>query len=425
MNFLNFKLQLAKGQFAILLLGFILQRSPAVQIVSLFEKALRLPTAQVVKSVTWIATGMGLFHATAGATGLITQVNGGSTSNKTSFTFEVGEQVSLILALDGVPGISYWEIDARSDLVDGLDFFNIQGEQVPLLGPEPRGVNQYYRVNASALIMSGVPTTPSVFAVDDPAKDKNALLVKAYTAAGESEGSFYQINIEVPPPEPEFLRPPDSMRVPTGGRAQFFFEAEGLVDSVQWLKDGIELVGETSETLVIQDATLADEGAYSVEIANSSGSTFSNPATLTIDDTATAELVNLATRGFVGSGADIMIGGLTVLGGSTKTVLVRGLGPQLALEGVPGALADPELKVFQTLFDEGGRSQLLVTNDNWEEGPNAAELEAALTGQNKPLAAGSKDAALLLTLNQGVYTFQLSGVGDTEGVGLIELFVVE
>jgi len=121
-----------------------------------------------------------------------------------------------------------------------------------------------------------------------------------------------------------------------------------------------------------------------------------------------------------------MIGGLTVLGGSTKTVLVRGLGPQLTSDGVPGALADPELKVFQTLFDENPiRSQLLVTNDNWEEGPNAAELTEALTGQNKPLATGSKDAALLLTLNQGVYTFQLSGVGDTEGVGLIELFVVE
>ena len=121
-----------------------------------------------------------------------------------------------------------------------------------------------------------------------------------------------------------------------------------------------------------------------------------------------------------------MIGGLTVLGGSTKTVLVRGLGPQLAAEGVPGALADPELRVFQTLFDETPiRSQMLVTNDNWEEDSNAVELEAALISLNKPLAAGSKDAALLLTFNEGVYTFQLSGVGDTEGVGLIELFVVE
>ena len=425
MNFLNLKMQLAKVQFAILLLGFILQRSPAVQIVSLFEKALRLPAAQVVKSATWLATGMGLFHATAGATGLITQVNGGSQSNKTSFTFEVGEQVSLSLVLDGIPGISYWEIDARSDLVDGLDFFNIQGDQVPLLGPEPRGVNQYYRVNTSAVIMSGVPTTPSVIAVDDPAKDKNVLSVKAYTAAGVSEGAFYQINIEVPPSLPEILRPPGSTRVPVGGRAQFFFESSGVVDSVQWLKDNVELAGETDMTLIIQNVSAADEGVYSVRVGNSAGTATSGGGVLTIDD-ASADLVNLATRGLVGAGGDIMIGGLTVLGGSTKTVLVRGLGPQLAAEGVPGALADPELRVFQTLFDETPiRSQMLVTNDNWEEDSNAVELEAALISLNKPLAAGSKDAALLLTLNEGVYTFQLSGVGDTEGVGLIELFVVE
>jgi len=187
----------------------------------------------------------------------------------------------------------------------------------------------------------------------------------------------------------------------------------------------VEIPGATAATLVLQDVSAADEGAYSVEVTNVSGSAVSAAGSLTIDNDASADLVNLATRGFVGTGADIMIGGLTVLGGATKTVLVRGLGPQLTADGVPGALEDPELSVFQTLFDESPiRSQLLVTNDNWEEGPNAAELAAALTAQNKPLVAGSKDAALLLTLNQGVYTFQLSGVENTEGVGLIELFVV-
>lgn len=433
MNFLNLKVQLAKGQFAILLLGFILQRSPAVQILSLFEKAFRLPTAQVVKSATWLATGMGLFHATAGATGLQSSVDGASFTNRTSFTIDVGEEVTLSLNLDGVQ-VNYWEVDANSDLIDGFDFVSDAIPPGVLEGPfqrtgGPGGVNEYYRINSQLLTLSGAPTTPSRIATLEPDgffSNQNVLGIKAYNASGESEGGWYEIAVEVPLTVPQILRPPNSTRVPTGGRAQFFFEAEGLVESVQWLKDGVEIPGEDSGTLVIQEVAPTDEGAYSVEITNSSGSTTSETATLTIDDTATAELVNLATRGFVGSGADIMIGGLTVLGGSTKTVLVRGLGPQLTLDGVPGALADPELKVFQTLFDEVPiRSQLLVTNDNWEEGPNAAELAEALAGQNKPLAAGSKDAALLLTLNQGVYTFQLSGVGDTEGVGLIELFVVE
>ena len=433
MNFLNLKVQLAKGQFAILLLGFILQRSPAVQILSLFEKAFRLPTAQVVKSATWLATGMGLFHATAGATGLQSSVDGASFTNRTSFTIDVGEEVTLSLNLDGVQ-VNYWEVDANSDLIDGFDFVSDAIPPGVLEGPfqrtgGPGGVNEYYRINSQLLTLSGAPTTPSRIATLEPDgffSNQNVLGIKAYNASGESEGDWYEIAVEVPLTVPQILRPPNSTRVPSGGRAQFFFEADGVVESVQWLKDGVEMPGETSQTLVIQEASLADEGAYSVEVTNSSGSAVSDSGTLTIDDTATAELVNLATRGFVGSGADIMIGGLTVLGGSTKTVLVRGLGPQLTLDGVPGALADPELKVFQTLFDEVPiRSQLLVTNDNWEEGPNAAELAEALTGQGKPLAAGSKDAALLLTLNQGVYTFQLSGVGDTEGVGLIELFVVE
>ena len=433
MNFLNLKVQLAKGQFAILLLGFILQRSPAVQILSLFEKAFRLPTAQVVKSATWLATGMGLFHATAGATGLQSSVDGAGFTNRASFTIDVGEDVTISLNLEGVQ-VNYWEVDANSDFIDGFEFVSDAIPPGVLEGPfqragGPGGVNEYYRINSQLLTLSGAPTTPSRIATLEPDgffSNQNVLGIKAYDASGESEGGWYEIAVEVPLTVPQILRSPDSTHVPTGGRAQFFFEAEGVVESVQWFKDGVEMPGETSQTLVIPEVSLADEGDYSVEVANSSGSAASGTGTLTIDDTATAELVNLATRGFVGAGADIMIGGLTVLGGSTKTVLVRGLGPQLTSDGVPGALADPELKVFQTLFDEVPiRSQLLVTNDNWEEGPNAAELAAALTGQKKLLATGSKDAALLLTLNQGVYTFQLLGVGDTEGVGLIELFVVD
>ena len=240
----------------------------------------------------------------------------------------------------------------------------------------------------------------------------------------DDENTFFTLS-DPKPSEPVILRPPASNRVPTGGRAQFFFEPEGVVDSIQWFKDGAEIPGATAATLVLQDVSAADEGAYSVRITNGSGSAVSAAGSLAIGDEAAAELVNLATRGFVGTGTDIMIGGVTVLGESTKTVLVRGLGPQLTADGVPGALEDPELRVFKTLYDESPiRSQLLVTNDNWEGGPNAAELAEALTEQNKPLMAGSKDAALLLTLSQGVYTFQLSGVAETEGVGLIELFVI-
>ena len=39
-----------------------------------------------------------------------------------------------------------------------------------------------------------------------------------------------------------------------------------------------------------------------------------------------------------------------------------------------------------------------------------------------PLQASSKDAALLVELQPGAYTVQVSGVGGTTGVALIEVY---
>jgi hypothetical protein len=40
------------------------------------------------------------------------------------------------------------------------------------------------------------------------------------------------------------------------------------------------------------------------------------------------------------------------------------------------------------------------------------------------LADNSKDAALLVTLQPGVYSAQVSGVGNTTGVALVEVYEV-
>ncbi len=400
MNLMWIQIKLARAQVGIFILVALLQRAPVIKHVLNFEKALSAPVAKMIKMTTWVATGMGVFHATAGATTF-------SVAPASPADAMVGEEFSMAVDITGTPApASSWIVSG--DLPPGLSIAGLASGQDTVNTEDP-------------VAITGTPTMDGSFTFRlDPRRNQDG--------GGQGAGVVVDITINVaaaPPDPPTILRKPSSTRVPTGGRAQFFFESAGVVDSIQWLKDDVELAGETGQTLIIQDASATDEGVYSVQVSNSTGSATSEGGTLTIDDEATADLVNLATRGLVGSGGDIMIGGLTVLGGSTKTVLVRGLGPQLTADGVPGALADPELRVFQTLFDETPiRSQLLVTNDDWEDGSNADELAAALTAQNKPLAAGSKDAALLLTLNQGVFTFQLSGVGDTEGVGLIELFVV-
>src|SRR5205814_4697154 len=73
-----------------------------------------------------------------------------------------------------------------------------------------------------------------------------------------------------------------------------------------------------------------------------------------------AELTNVSTRGFVGTGDNVLIAGF-ISNGSTQ-VVVRGLGPTLAQPqfGVSGTLADPVV----TLVDGNGNA--VQTNDNWK-----------------------------------------------------------
>ncbi len=402
MKILSIQMKLARAQLGLFVLVAILQRAPVIKYAFQFEKALSAPIAKLVKAVAISAAAFNEVHAQTGATDEFVVEPASPAEAVVGVEFNMAffirgtqeEERSWGIAGDIPPGLNV------GGLVDGTVNLNFPGDPV---------------------LISGTPTTPGSYTFTAKPWDLPNQTGDTTTATSIT------INVTEPPTPPEILNHPSPTRVPTGGRAQFFVEwKEGVVFGIQWLKDGVELDGETGQTLILTDVAEGDEGVYSVRLTNDAGSTTSSGASLTIDDVASSALVNLATRGFVGTGADIMIGGLTVLGGTSKTVLVRGLGPQLEASGVPGFLEDPLLTVFRTIFGNGPpTSQLLITNDNWEGGPNAAELAEALTTLNKPLVAGSKDAALLLTLNEGVYTFQLSGNGNTEGVGLIELFVVE
>jgi hypothetical protein len=64
-----------------------------------------------------------------------------------------------------------------------------------------------------------------------------------------------------------------------------------------------------------------------------------------------------------------------------------------------------------------------VRNDNWETGSaTAAQLIAASAQVGAfALSAGSKDAALLITLQPGTCNVVRTGVGQTAGVALIEV----
>ena len=153
----------------------------------------------------------------------------------------------------------------------------------------------------------------------------------------------------------------------------------------------------TMQVTVSDGQGLSQVGSYAQGVATMPGS---------------SRLTNISTRGRVGTGDNVMIGGFIIGGDTPKTVLVRAIGPSLAALGVPGALADPVLRLFsgQTAIAE---------NDDWQTSPQAAAIAANGLAPSHPL-----EAAILITLNPGPYTAIVSGFGGTIGVGLVEVFEV-
>jgi sugar lactone lactonase YvrE len=164
-----------------------------------------------------------------------------------------------------------------------------------------------------------------------------------------------------------------------------------------------------------------DPGSYSVWITGNGGTTGVAlaeiyDATPTNAFTATTpRLTNVSARTQVGIDDDILIAGFNISGQAAKTVLIRAIGPSLEPFGVTGALADPKLELF------AGTTKI-NENDNWG---GAAALTATFDSVGAfGLPAASRDAVLVVTLNPGSYTAQVSGVGNTTGVALVEVYEV-
>jgi hypothetical protein len=130
-------------------------------------------------------------------------------------------------------------------------------------------------------------------------------------------------------------------------------------------------------------------------------------------------LLNVSARNQVGTGANVLISGFVLDGAVARTVLIRGVGPALHdVFGVNGQLADPVLEIHQTV---NGVDTVVASNDNWDSSliPVFDQVGAY------HFSAGSKDAALLVTLSPGVYTAQVSGVNSGTGDGVVEVYVVD
>lgn len=187
--------------------------------------------------------------------------------------------------------------------------------------------------------------------------------------------------------------------------------------SYQWYRDGEELKGATTATLL---ETNAAAGSYTVVVSNSADRIESNPARVTVTS-GEARLVNLSTRGPVGGDAGSLLAGFVLAGSGDRPVLLRGIGPALTAHGVGDALSDPKINVL----DAGGR--VLLANENWNDHA-AAGLEVQTASAQAgafPLPAGSADAALLAKLPAGTFTLEVGGAPGATGVALAEVYDAE
>jgi YVTN family beta-propeller protein len=158
-------------------------------------------------------------------------------------------------------------------------------------------------------------------------------------------------------------------------------------------------------------------GAYTVQVSGVGGTTGVALAEVYEVSSTGTRLINISTRAQVGTGANIIIPGFVISGTGSEQLLVRADGPGLAQFGVGGLLAKPSLSVF----DNSGTS--IATNTGWTTASDPTLVSTAASEVGAfAFSPGSADSALIVDLTAGAYTMQLSGVNNTTGVALAEIY---
>ena len=165
---------------------------------------------------------------------------------------------------------------------------------------------------------------------------------------------------------------------------------------------------DAAEAAIIGDL---NPGAYTAVVRGTGNGTGLGLAEIyDLNQAAPAAISNLSTRGFVRTGANVLIGGFIVGGSATSNVVVRALGPSLGQAGVSDFLGDPVLD----LRDPNGA--LVASNDNWAD-TQQTEIEGSGLAPTD-----TREAAIYQTLSPGSYTATVTGKNSSLGIGLVEVY---
>lgn len=321
---------------------------------------------------------------------LITITGGGSTTTAPSFTTQpqtqtvsTGANVAFTVAVAGNPAPTVqWQKD---------------------------GVN----------ISGATNTTLSLSSVTSASAGTYRAVATNSAGSATSNGAVLTVG-SAPTAGPTITVQPIGVTVLAGQKVALVAGAGGAGLSYQWrgtTKGAI--AGATNPLLVLPSASAADVDSYFCRVSNAAGTVDTASATVSVVASAGTPgyLRALSLRGNVGAGADVFFVGFVIDGGSPRSVLLKGNGPGLAtLFNVPGAMTDPRLDL-----SEAGTGAALGFNDNW--GGSAALLAANNAAGAFPLPdPNSRDAAMRVDLPPSTYIAKVSGVNNTTGVALVEVY---
>ena len=156
---------------------------------------------------------------------------------------------------------------------------------------------------------------------------------------------------------------------------------------------------------------ILNPGAYTVVVRGKSNATgIGLFEVYDLDQTADSTLGNISTRGFVGTGDDVMIGGTIIAGAVPARVLFRAIGPSLTNFGLPNALENPILELYD------GNGGLIASNYDWRDTQEAEIIATGLPPSN------NLESAIVRDLAPGPYTAIVRGTSNTSGVALVEVY---
>ncbi|RKX35169.1 MAG: hypothetical protein DRP71_04655 [Verrucomicrobia bacterium] len=251
-----------------------------------------------------------------------------------------------------------------------------------------------------------------------------------WTALGTGEripqGSGWEIDVDTAFPADEyyFIRAQGVVPTSTGSSSGFIRSVAQFYGSVASGPAGTGPAGGGS-----LDATDEDTSSDHADSSGDSGSDYSGGSTgngaggasldvASIDwDVSTlgadAAFLNLSSRVFLGAG-DVFIAGFSVTGSEARRLLVRAIGPGLAVFGIDDHAGLPRLQILDS---EGG---LVAENSGW--GGDRALTEVFVEVGAFPLSPDSMDSAIQVDLEPGVYTIRLSDTDGVPGVILAEIY---